>query len=121
MKTLNHFKVKTKLILLAFLAFVSIPLSAQLYYPTTGTGSGAVPPSGIANTFFGNSTGNKTTTGQRNVFFGHFTGAFNTSGEQNTFVGCLSGYANTTGSYNAFFGERAGIHLHKYLFAEVRI
>jgi hypothetical protein len=108
MKTLNHFKVKTKLILLAFLAFVSIPLSAQLYYPTTGTGSGAVPPSGIANTFFGNSTGNKTTTGQRNVFFGHFTGAFNTSGEQNTFVGCLSGYANTTGSYNAFFGERAG-------------
>ncbi|MES2688763.1 MAG: tail fiber domain-containing protein [Bacteroidota bacterium] len=100
--------MKKSVITLACIAFSTIPLFAQLYYPTTGSGSGAVPPSGIANTFFGNYTGNLTSTGHRNSFFGHYTGAFNTSGEQNTFVGCLSGYNNSTGSYNAFYGERSG-------------
>lgn len=100
--------MKKTVITLAFIACSITPLFAQLYYPTSGSGSGAVPPTGIANTFFGNYTGNLTSTGLRNSFFGHYTGAFNTSGEQNTFIGCLAGYNNSTGSFNTFLGERAG-------------
>ncbi|MES2690744.1 MAG: tail fiber domain-containing protein [Bacteroidota bacterium] len=100
--------MKTKLIALALSAFSYIPAFAQLYYPTTGTGSGALPPSGYGNTFFGNYSGNATSSGDENTFFGHWAGYSNNIGSYNTFTGFAAGIYNTTGSSNTFTGNYAG-------------
>jgi len=63
-----------------------------------------------SNTFFGRSSGSRSTTGSQNTFFGAGSGEFNTSGFNNTFVGRASGSVNTTGGENSFFGRNSGLN-----------
>lgn len=98
-----------KTLLLAF-TLTGLTVNAQIYYPTTGSGSGASITTGTENSFFGVNSGNQTTSGSYNSFLGYEVGKNNTTGNYNTFLGNKTGYTNTTGLHNTFIGSGSGYY-----------